>query len=82
MGETCGLKLVWDTVRLDSDCRLCEDIAKKNRRIKKLEDDIQRWHSEGNRKATLEKADKDLSEILQQRRKLYEQHVVRACYSC
>ncbi len=53
-GETCGLKLVYETIYAQGQCKLCDQIAKKERRAAKMRDDIQRWQREGNRRATVE----------------------------
>ncbi|KAH7308500.1 hypothetical protein B0I35DRAFT_442073 [Stachybotrys elegans] len=43
IGETCGLKLVYET-RAELDvCKLCHSIEKKQRRYDKMYRDIQRW---------------------------------------
>ncbi|KAJ6438819.1 FAD binding domain-containing protein [Purpureocillium lavendulum] len=55
MGETCGLKLVYET-RVEADvCKLCHDTEKKQRRYDKMYRDVQRWQREGNRSATIER---------------------------
>ncbi|KAJ2890467.1 hypothetical protein MKZ38_001851 [Zalerion maritima] len=77
MGETCGLKLVWETIYLQNPCKLCDDIAKKRRRIDKLEMDIARWQSEGNRRATIEKASADWQDIQNQISRMWDQHMER-----
>ncbi|KAE9579542.1 hypothetical protein CGMCC3_g4478 [Colletotrichum fructicola] len=57
-GETCGLKLVFDTIQEADKCKLCYDIDKKTRRVDKMQRDIERWYREGNRKATIERTNK------------------------
>lgn len=74
MGETCGLKLVWETTYLEERCRLCDDIAKKVRRIEKIDSDIARWESQGNRRATIEKALGDRQELNTLLQRMYQQH--------
>jgi hypothetical protein len=72
-GETCGLKLVYLTDCKVTTCGLCRQIDRKRRRISKMATDIERWTREGNRKATIEKTNRDITElsssisILQQR---------------
>lgn len=51
IGETCGLRLVFETEHIDRFCKLCEMIAKKKRRLEKMEADIERWKWEGDRPA-------------------------------
>ena len=74
MGETCGLKLVWETNYLEERCRLCDDIAKKVRRIEKIDLDIARWESQGNRRATIERALGDRQELNTLLQRMYQQH--------
>lgn len=46
MGETCGMKMVYSTIRLQDKCKLCLKIEAKQRRLAKHISDIQRWRSE------------------------------------
>ncbi|ORY58436.1 uncharacterized protein BCR38DRAFT_353044 [Pseudomassariella vexata] len=62
-GETCGLKLVYNTNNEPDKCKICKDIDKKQRKYMKLQSDIYRWQREGNRNATIEKAERDKSEV-------------------
>jgi len=62
-GETCGLKLVYNTCYLASSCKVCEQINRKARRVRKMADDISRWQLEGNRRATIEKTQEDILDI-------------------
>ncbi|KAK4444504.1 hypothetical protein QBC34DRAFT_308838 [Podospora aff. communis PSN243] len=73
-GETCGLKLVYDTSFQHSQCKICEQIGKKGRRVRKMSDDIMRWQREGNRRATIEKTQKDIEEIQSQIDDLWRGH--------
>jgi hypothetical protein len=63
MGETCGLKLINYTTEIQANCKVCDQITKKKRRVKKMKDDVQRWQYEGNRWATIEKTNDDIAEI-------------------
>ncbi len=76
-GETCGLKLVYDTVYADGRCKLCDQVEKKDRRVEKMELDIQRWQREGNRKATIEKTIMDMEEIHTQIARILTDHISR-----
>ncbi len=73
-GETCGLKLVYETIYAPGQCKLCDQIAKKERRAAKMRDDIQRWQREGNRRATVEKTQADVAEIDAQISEMAFQH--------
>lgn len=73
-GETCGMKLVFDTLYDEGNCKVCTDIEKKQRRLSKLKVDIERWQREGNRTATIEKAYSDMKEIEEALQRMYRQH--------
>ncbi|KAK2074850.1 hypothetical protein P8C59_009024 [Phyllachora maydis] len=60
-GETCGLKLVYDTALLPGLCKLCDTVDKKRRRVAKMREDMARWEREGNRRATMEKTRRDIA---------------------
>jgi hypothetical protein len=74
IGETCGLKLVYDTTYQKEPCRLCDQIQKKCRRVHKMQADIARWEKEGNRIATIEKTKGDIQEITAQIKLITNQH--------
>ncbi len=76
-GETCGLKLVYDTYYNDGRCKLCEQIEKKERRLNKMVTDIDRWQHEGNRTATIEKTQDDITEIQEQIQRIWRDHQER-----
>src|ERR1700761_3785195 len=67
MGETCGMKLVYETIPLAGKCVQCQNIEKKERRLEKAISDFQRWRNEPNRQASAEKA---YAEIMQFRREI------------
>ncbi|KAK0629308.1 hypothetical protein B0T17DRAFT_615099 [Bombardia bombarda] len=73
-GETCGLKLVYSTTYLTGQCKICDQVNKKDRRIRKMTEDIQRWQREGNRRATIEKTTQDIVEIQNQIDDLWRSH--------
>lgn len=55
IGETCGLKLVFETITDPDRCKLCYSTERKYRRLDKMRRDIKRWYCEGNRTATIER---------------------------
>lgn len=77
MGETCGLKLVYETRRDGDVCKLCHDIDKKQRRYDKMFRDVQRWQREGNRSATIERTCGDMHEVAGQIYRMKEEHAHR-----
>ncbi|KAL8984737.1 MAG: hypothetical protein Q9205_001386 [Flavoplaca limonia] len=46
-GETCGMKLIMQTVPVSQKCKLCDKIDTKQRRRSAEEDRINRWKREG-----------------------------------
>ncbi|KAK4643779.1 hypothetical protein QC761_405170 [Podospora bellae-mahoneyi] len=76
-GETCGLKLVYSWQPAQGPCKICEQKCKKERRIDKMLNDIQRWQREGNRRATIEKTMRDVNDIQLQINELLASHVER-----
>src|SRR5689334_9579724 len=74
-GETCGLKLVFSTNHVSTDCMACISIAKKQRRIKKMTADMERWQREGNRPATLEMTKSEVAELQISISLLWERHL-------
>ena len=77
MGETCGLKLVYET-RVEHDvCKLCQDTEKKQRRYDKMYRDVERWQREGNRSATIERTCTEMRDVLGQIYRLKEDHEIR-----
>ena len=76
-GETCGMKLVYGTDYLETCCKTCDQINTKTRRLHKMHDDVARWRNEGNRRATIEKTQKDMREIQGQIDELWYAHQTR-----
>lgn len=77
MGETCGLKLVYDTRNEADVCKLCHDIEKKRRRYDKMQRDVHRWQREGNRTATIERTCAEMNEVYHQILRMQEEHDAR-----
>ncbi|KAJ4020851.1 hypothetical protein NW766_002346 [Fusarium irregulare] len=65
MGETCGLKLVYETK------------DERERRYDKMYRDVQRWQREGNRNATIERTCGEMQEVLGQIYRMQEEHAQR-----
>lgn len=57
MGETCGMKLVMQTIPTGTKCKLCDKIDTKMRRRAAEVDRIGRWQREGAKfRASIDKA--------------------------
>ncbi|KAI6778544.1 uncharacterized protein J7T54_003294 [Emericellopsis cladophorae] len=80
MGETCGLKLVYETKEQEDVCKLCHDIEKKQRRYDKMYRDVQRWQREGGRPATVERTCADMEDVLEQIARMREDHRQRTAH--
>ncbi|KAK1675326.1 hypothetical protein BDP55DRAFT_552778 [Colletotrichum godetiae] len=76
-GETCGLKLVFETITNEDRCKLCYDMDKKYRRLTKMQGDVARWRQEGNRKATVERTDLEIQLVQGQIQDMNNQHWTR-----
>ncbi|KAK1722498.1 hypothetical protein CaCOL14_006185 [Colletotrichum acutatum] len=76
-GETCGLKLVYETITNGDRCKLCYDMDKKYRRLTKMQGDVARWCREGNRKATIERTNLEIQEVNRQIQDMNNQHWTR-----
>lgn len=73
-GETCGLKLVYNTNYKTNQCKLCDIMGKKRRCQYKIQQDVERWNKEGNRRANIEQAESDLAELEDQTNKIWAEH--------
>lgn len=74
IGETCGLKLVYETEYINDVCKNCHEIEKKKRRFEKFAQDAERWRDMENRTASAEKALKDRDDMWEQICKMQNEH--------
>jgi len=79
IGETCGAKLVAHE-KVDTRqeaCRICQELIVKRRRLQKMDENIGRWESEGDRfAATLDKALRERQELREKMRELESRRMV------
>ena len=70
IGEHCGAKLVdAENQRYeDDDCKFCQDIETKKRRLRKEQDNIRRWQSDSRNsfRASIEKATRESQNLVDQ----------------
>lgn len=66
MGETCGMKMVYETYTVDGKCPLCLQIEKKQRRYEKAKSDFARWNGDPARKASASKAYEEMNVLYQE----------------
>ena len=66
MGETCGMRLVLDTIQRQSKCRLCDKIDTKMRKRQAEFDRIKRWQAQGTNPASVEKSYQNIALIDQE----------------
>lgn len=74
IGETCGLKLVYDTDFKETICHICEHISRKTNRMDDMARKIERWRREGDRPATIERTESDIASLSQAISVLLDQH--------
>ena len=66
-GETCGMKMVYQTVPLAEKCSMCEKIERKKRRLEKHKVDYQRWAGEPQKyRFSMEKAAEEMRSLVQE----------------
>lgn len=66
MGETCGARLtdLDNLTKVNDDCKLCQEILVKRRRLQKEKDNITRWKREGTKfRASIEKAQREVKQL-------------------
>jgi hypothetical protein len=69
MGETCGAKLVHheSVTKSDQECKICQEMQIKVRRLRKEQDNIARWRKEGTKfLASIEKAERESCALREQ----------------
>jgi len=77
IGETCGMKLVMQTLPVNNKCKLCEKIDTKLRRRQTECERITRWQKEGSKfRASIEKSlemiaglDAEIQELYQEKQR-------------
>ncbi|KAK3075041.1 hypothetical protein LTR53_002012 [Teratosphaeriaceae sp. CCFEE 6253] len=63
-GETCGLKMVYQTSPLADKCVMCEKIERKQRRVEKQSADYQRWAGDPKKyRFSMEKAAEEIKTL-------------------
>jgi hypothetical protein len=66
-GETCGMKMVFQTVGLAEKCSMCEKIERKKRRYEKHKSDYQRWATDPAKyRFSMEKAVEEMKVLSQE----------------
>lgn len=74
MGETCGAKLVHheSVTKSPEDCKICQEITIKQRRLQKERDNIARWSKDGSKfAASMEKAEREAQQLAETIRELH-----------
>jgi len=63
-GETCGMKLIMSTYRIQQKCKICDKMDTKWNRRRKEEERIKRWRKEGGKKrASIEAAEDNIKQL-------------------
>jgi predicted RNase H-like nuclease (RuvC/YqgF family) len=69
IGESCGIKLIMDSQHINQLCSICQEIERKQRRIRKLEERIKRWNREPKQwRASIEAAKQEMQDIARESR--------------
>jgi hypothetical protein len=77
MGETCGAKLVHheSVTKSDQECKICQEMQIKVRRLRKEQDNIARWEKEATKgtrfTASIEKAERESDALREQIRDMH-----------
>ncbi|KAH8816019.1 hypothetical protein F5884DRAFT_663946 [Xylogone sp. PMI_703] len=70
-GETCGMKLVMNTILHAGKCKTCEKMETKYKRMRNEQDRIKRWKKEGSsRKASIAASEETIAHLEQEIREL------------
>ena len=78
-GETCGMKLVFQTHPVHQKCRICDKIETKQRRRATEKERISRWKKEGGRfRASIEKSEDIIDQLERELRDLTSERRSRA----
>jgi hypothetical protein len=72
MGETCGMKLVYETFEIPRKCPTCEEVNRKLRKRDKHVANIQRWTMEGTNPASRHRALEEIAETDEALQGLYQ----------
>jgi len=72
-GETCGMKLVYQTLDVARKCTRCEAVDTKLRKRQKLVERISRWQQEDRCPASVEKGLEELAQLDEQIKALYDE---------
>ncbi|KAH6975578.1 hypothetical protein EDB80DRAFT_309995 [Ilyonectria destructans] len=75
MGETCGLKLVYETYSNAVVCKICQEIGRKARKVDRGNANIMRWKQEGCREATIEATRAEIEDLHAKIRRLQREHM-------
>lgn len=78
MGETCGMRLCYNTFQDSSTkCSVCTSLDKKNRRYAKAKADYDRWIGQADRQASAAKAVEELQVLYKEIEELNAQREAR-----
>ncbi|KXJ88574.1 hypothetical protein Micbo1qcDRAFT_235866 [Microdochium bolleyi] len=73
-GETCGLKLVYESKKAGTQCKVCDAIDKKQRKYQKKANDMDRWKNDSSQWANYEAAEADAAKIHDEWTQLIAEH--------
>lgn len=76
-GETCGMKLAYNTINDNTKCTICLALEKKQRRYNKAKADYDRWAPDPQRQASAAKAAEECQDIAKEMEKLHAERASR-----
>lgn len=77
IGETCGMRLPYNTHNDTTKCTTCLSLEKKHRRYAKTKSDYDRWIADPQRKASAAKAAQECQDIYKEIEKLNAERASR-----
>ncbi|KAK3678532.1 hypothetical protein LTR78_001830 [Recurvomyces mirabilis] len=78
-GETCGMKMVYQTLAVAEKCQMCQKIERKQRRYEKHRADYGRWVQENptKYKFSIEKAVEEMKVLAEEIKRLVSEKQAR-----
>lgn len=70
IGETCGMKLVWQNNDIPRKCQKCDTLDTKLRKREKICERIARWQAERSNPASIQKGIEEIMQLDEQIKRL------------
>ena len=66
MGETCGKRMIYETVPMPEVCPVCKQIETKLRRLAAAQEKYRRWEHDRSRQASKAKIQEEMGSIAEE----------------